>query len=155
VKKNSYNPSTIINAILVLVIAFFTYLFISFIKGGKGNNGSWFSGEAIDNPFVAGNEFGSTNSDNAIKKLVDQINEGLSGYNILMPVETVNRLANMNETDLKKACVYFKQKYGIQYGLSLYQFIANEFDSGANWYDMASEYKPALDRLKQFNLENY
>jgi hypothetical protein len=82
----------------------------------------------------------------AVRNLVDLIWEKLNGPNVMVYPDVVNRLANLSLSDLKKACLYYGDKYKAAAGnKNFYQFIASEWNAGG-FYGV---YKPALAALKK------
>ncbi len=106
---------------------------------GKLTGSSSGSNVALNN--TAGANYISTKYPKGIVNLIDLIHEKLSGANLYVYPEVVNRLANLTVPDLKLAAGYWGEKYKDGESKNLYQFI------NAEWHD--GMYNPALGALKK------
>lgn len=139
----------IFNVILLAIIALFFYLFYK--KRNPTAFGGWGVSSPLDNPNLAGNVIGQSNSDMMLKKWVDEAVEAcISNYGIDYYPEVINRCANFSKIDLTKAVNYYNTKYKAANG-GFYDLIEGEW--AYNW-DFSNMYQPALDKFIQYGLTN-
>lgn len=112
------------------------------VEAGFGSSEVQYDDDVAGNPDGAGK-----NTLPMIKKLNDQIFTYLSGTNLLMYPEIVNRLANLSKYELKVAVWDWRQRKMAQAGSNLYNFI---------WWELSSRswYSPALNYLESEGYKN-
>lgn len=81
---------------------------------------------------------------NEVIQLIDAIHDKLSGANMFIYPEIVNKLAKLSTKELKFAYAYFNKIYTPIYNESLTQFLKNEMSS--------YKYAPAISALEKNNL---
>ncbi len=100
------------------------------------------SGKNIAFNSTAGSTFANAGKyPKPIMNLIDLIYEKLSGYNLYIYPEVVNKIANLDLAQLRQAAAYWGEKYAPGEGKNLYQFLDAEWHNGT--------YKPALGALKK------
>lgn len=139
----------IFNIIIFGVIALLGYFL--FKKINPTAFGGWGVGTPVNDPNLAGNVVGQSNTDIMLKKWVDEAVEAcVSNYGVDYYPEVINRCANFSKADLIKCINYYNSKYKNANG-KFYDLIEGEW--AYNW-NFSNMYQPALDKFIEYGLTN-